>query len=978
MFSTGSALVAFLLLLIAAYLTFWKEFLRFFVDRLFQAVILVFFFALIYGQVGRSLGLPLQFWSEEPLTRLFVAFCSTLLLAVIGVNAYYLVPEERYHTLMAKIFGFLYEPFPAVNWYGSEHPPKDKVLKWAKARANGDLPAYRKVLGWVSCVVFFDSILEVKEPKKVQNQGPEEPYSNACKLSRFLRLLGLPFLTLLILPAVVPRVFINLPRFAPIVADIQSRDFHNFLGKTDPDIVQYWPAYLYALAVWATGIGLGVLAVKGFVKFSLAFYDGPERRSRSVAIYALFVAVVFGLMASYPIYDGGWLRTTPTKFEGVAPAPAILILLAALSLANVLLRYFVPSWGRLVMLVVILAIVSWSNWASNSFRFENLDYCTDKQQPNKFRYEIRERIEQLYLSKAERGMLEGMDEKVGEAPHNWEPLLDNVKTLNAWRDHCKGRAGSPNEKPKLVVVCTSGGAIRAGYWTATVLDRLGQEIPRQKDMNAAFDGDFHSHIRVITGASGGMLGASYYVTWLRDQAGLGNPAKGALKLSKTNWVEEIPIFGLRRVARFIALRDSLLAVGRRFVNWCGAFPDRGRELEADWTHIRYPLSNLKPFEEQGRLPSLIFSPLTVEDGRRLLISNLDLNLNRFHLHLLKSWKDFSRVPTSPRNLVIVGEDNHLLHIRIFDDGGIVTDTDENKLRPTLNTPRGRALDTVKQKYQDWSNGRVLTDADEAQVVGEATSIVGLGPVSRLPVNRASLVGTAFEPEKSAPVSITGVEFFKVFSSKEKNNIYLSTAARMSASFPYVSPAVNLPTDPPLRVVDAGYYDNYGVDLATSWLFANRKWIIENTSGVLIVQIRDAISTHDRFGYSDTNSNYANWLSGLQFFFSPVDAVLSARSASSSFRNDALISGLSDYFSEKTKQREFLTTASFELSSPVIQASRTRTWDWPGDRIDQKIGLADSSQCTDVSMSWYLSVAERQAIDEAIPYDRADHYPQLFA
>ena len=159
------------------------------------------------------------------------------------------------------------------------------------------------------------------------------------------------------------------------------------------------------------------------------------------------------------------------------------------------------------------------------------------------------------------------------------------------------------------------------------------------------------------------------------------------------------------------------------------------------------------------------------------------------------------------------------------------------------------------------------------MVGEATSIVGLGPVSRLPVNRASLVGTAFEPDKSAPVSITGVEFFKVFSSKEKNNIYLSTAARMSASFPYVSPAVNLPTDPPLRVVDAGYYDNYGVDLAASWLFANRKWIIENTSGVLIVQIRDAISTHDRFGYSDTNSNYANWLSGLQFFFSPVDAVL---------------------------------------------------------------------------------------------------------
>jgi hypothetical protein len=44
---------------------------------------------------------------------------------------------------------------------------------------------------------------------------------------------------------------------------------------------------------------------------------------------------------------------------------------------------------------------------------------------------------------------------------------------------------------------------------------------------------------------------------------------------------------------------------------------------------------------------------------------------------------------------------------------------------------------------------------------------------------------------------------------------LSTAARLSAAFPFVSGAVLLPTNPRRHVVDAGYYDNYGLELASN-------------------------------------------------------------------------------------------------------------------------------------------------------------------
>jgi len=46
-------------------------------------------------------------------------------------------------------------------------------------------------------------------------------------------------------------------------------------------------------------------------------------------------------------------------------------------------------------------------------------------------------------------------------------------------------------------------------------------------------------------------------------------------------------------------------------------------------------------------------------------------------------------------------------------------------------------------------------------------------------------------------------------------------------------------------VDAGYYDNYGVNLAALWLFQNREWLYEYTSGVVLIQIRDSQSERGR-------------------------------------------------------------------------------------------------------------------------------------
>ena len=45
-----------------------------------------------------------------------------------------------------------------------------------------------------------------------------------------------------------------------------------------------------------------------------------------------------------------------------------------------------------------------------------------------------------------------------------------------------------------------------------------------------------------------------------------------------------------------------------------------------------------------------------------------------------------------------------------------------------------------------------------------------------------------------------------------------------------------PNRPAAPGVDAGYLDNYGVDLAAEWLERRKDWAFASTSGVILVQI----------------------------------------------------------------------------------------------------------------------------------------------
>jgi hypothetical protein len=109
--------------------------------------------------------------------------------------------------------------------------------------------------------------------------------------------------------------------------------------------------------------------------------------------------------------------------------------------------------------------------------------------------------------------------------------------------------------------------------------------------------------------------------------------------------------------------------------------------------------------------------------------------------------------------------------------------------------------------------------------------------------RPSLIITPTIVEEGRPLIISNLDlvymnqfqFFEMF--QRARHFRLSAALRMNATFPFVTPASVLPTSPPRRVVDAGYFDNYGITTAQAWIAQHEEWLAKNTSGVILIQIR---------------------------------------------------------------------------------------------------------------------------------------------
>lgn len=193
-----------------------------------------------------------------------------------------------------------------------------------------------------------------------------------------------------------------------------------------------------------------------------------------------------------------------------------------------------------------------------------------------------------------------------------------IEILNKWKRDLKNEFGV--EKPPLVLFCASGGGIRSSLWTFLIMQKL----------DSVSNGMFSRYCRMITGASGGMIGSSYYRELLLSKN------KGEIKstLSK-EYIELLSKDILNPVAFCIATSDVFIRY-QHFQDGPYSYTvDRGYMFEKVMNEnlngaFTKRLYEYKVPEENAEVPMIVFSPTIINHGRKLIISPLNTSFFSYH------------------------------------------------------------------------------------------------------------------------------------------------------------------------------------------------------------------------------------------------------------------------------------------------------------------------------------------------------------
>ena len=189
----------------------------------------------------------------------------------------------------------------------------------------------------------------------------------------------------------------------------------------------------------------------------------------------------------------------------------------------------------------------------------------------------------------------------------------------------------------------------------------------------------------------------------------------------------------------------------------------------------------------------------------------------------------------------------------------------------LNENTGNVLDkTLADYYTDELNANIPMMVFSPTIIDDGRRL----NISSLPVTY--LCKPSQQNYQTDIYRVDGIDAQHFFSNQNASDLKITSALRMNATFPFVMPNVFLPTSPQVQVMDAGLRDNFGYETSNRFLFVFQKWIQENTSGVVIIQMRDApknywpsISNHqsmiDKFS-DPINSIYNNWSDYQDFYF----------------------------------------------------------------------------------------------------------------
>ncbi|MDF2157157.1 patatin-like phospholipase family protein [Algoriphagus sp. CAU 1675] len=381
------------------------------------------------------------------------------------------------------------------------------------------------------------------------------------------------------------------------------------------------------------------------------------------------------------------------KEEPVLQLPAAMsamLLLAILMMLVGAVSFWLRRWATVTVFMLIVLVNYFSNFSFLNRPHEafGLDYFGEQAE-----YSL-ERLDSLVHA-----------DTVKKDRENTIQILEN------WKKEIG------EEKPKMVLISASGGGQRAALWTFVVLQNLF----------SINDGEVIRHTKMMTGASGGVLGEAFfrelYLRSLEDP--IFNP-------SDIKYQDQISSDNLNPIIFSLLVNDLLIR--NQYFNYNGGkyLKDRGYAFENQLNIntkgvMDKPLKAYKEPEFSGKIPLMPVTALITNDGRKLIVS--------------------------PHSMAYMG---------------------------------------------------------------------------------TSLSGKTGKAEKKQ-----SVDFQRFFDDQKAGEIRFLSALRMSATFPFITPNIQLPSNPVMEVMDTGLSDNFGVQDALRFAYVFQDWIRENTSGLILVTIRDS-------------------------------------------------------------------------------------------------------------------------------------------
>ncbi|HSZ72675.1 MAG TPA: patatin-like phospholipase family protein, partial [Cytophagaceae bacterium] len=518
----------------------------------------------------------------------------------------------------------------------------------------------------------------------------------------------------------------------------------------------------------------------------IRIFDQNHLNAVIVEFFLVAIIILLGLFRDNPLFQ-------------IPAAASSILLFSMIVMFTGAFSYWLKGWSLTVLAIVFVAInmLSKYNVIDTDYQVYGINYKTS----NKASYSL---------------------QSLNNLTKPSDVIRDKqrmIHILNNWK--AKFPSGS---KPKMVFICVSGGGQRAALWTLNTLQYVDNEL----------NGDLMKHAILITGASGGMIGASYYrELYLQKQLGKIDD------VYSTQYLTNISKDMLNPVIFSLVVNDLFFRFQKFTDGKYEYMKDRGYAFEQTLNRntdyvFNKTIADYREHEATSIIPMVILSPTIVNDGRKLFISPQDLSF-----------------------------------------------------------------------------------------MSAATTNI----------------------EKDLKPKIKGVEFRKLFASQDADNLHYLSALRMVATFPYVTPNVQLPSEPTMEIMDAGLADNFGINDATRFLYEFQDWVEQNTGGVVFVDIRDS----EKESPIEDNQSPSAW----QKISSPISSLYSNWDYFQDLSNDNVLQYAQSWLNTD------LDVIEFEY------IPKSKYWHKMQERKINPEEIIKMEQNERAALSWHLTTREKESLVRTI-------------